>query len=138
MTARRAPAKRAPAKRGPSGRVTAPRSGDDQTIDLDAHRSEVRTEPPPTIRFLGDIYTLPYEPPASIIEHGPALSTGDSAAVLEVVRVILGSDTYERMSAKADAAGDPLGLGEIEFLLTALLDRYGLNLGESPASAPAS
>lgn len=105
-------------------------------IDLDAARKARREKrgPAPTIVFLGDEHPLPHDLPAEVIDIVAAVNAGDWSIVTQAVKVLLGGDRYDEIVEKAKAAGEPLELPDVTFLLEEVLDVYEVTLPESKAS----
>lgn len=111
-----------------------------RTIDLDAARARRREHqgPAPSIRFLGEDHPLPRALPAKVIDIVAQVNAGDWSVVTEAVKILLGGDAYDRIVEAAEAAGDPLELDDVTFLLDQVLEVYEVTLPESPASGPPS
>lgn len=128
-----------------------------QKIDLDAARAaraEARRkagqEASPSVRFLGQDWTLPPELPAETVyafgllfkldpdelqggnlaELGPALLTFHDGVV-----ALFGA-TWDKLKAAAIESGEPLSFADEAFLLEEAMTVYGVDLPESSASAP--
>lgn len=112
----------------------------DRTIDLDAARAARREKqgPPPSILFLGDLHELPRGLPAEVLELAAGVAGGDWTAAVPAVRLLLGGDRYDELGAKAKAAGEPLELEDVVFLLEKVLEVYEVTLPESSASGASS
>lgn len=110
--------------------ATAPPAIDDRVIDLDqsrAARAEARGTAP-VLRFLGTDYTLPPMLAAEALETISNLEDVRQAA--RVLEWCFNEGDYERVKAAARAAGWPLDLEDLTFLLEKIFGAYGLNLGE--------
>lgn len=114
----------------------------EQTIDLDAARAaraEARRKAgkvgPPVVRLLGQEWPLPAELPAETAHAFGALAAGDYSALGPGMEALFG-DSWEKLHQAAKDSGEPLSLEDEAFLLEEAMDRYGMTLPESPASAP--
>lgn len=105
-------------------------------IDLDAARKARREKqgPAPVLVFLERDWILPRAIPASVIDLIGQTAGGDFTAPVEAMKILLGPGTYDELITEAEAAGDPLEIDDVIFLLEEVLDRFGLKPGESPAS----
>lgn len=118
--------------------TTPPVSGGERTIDFDAARKARREQkgPAPELVFLGNRYPLPSELPADVIDLVADVEGGDFTAVTRAMRVLIGGEElYAELVEKAKAAGDPLTLDDVTFLLESALEVYEVTLPESSASA---
>lgn len=111
-----------------------------RTIDLDAARARRREQqgPAPSIRFLGKDRPLPRALPAKVIDVVAQVNAGDWSVVTEAVKILLGGPVYDEILEESAAAGDPLELDDVTFLLEEVLNVYGVTLPESPASGTPS
>lgn len=112
----------------------------DRKIDLDAARAARREKqgPAPSILFLGDEHALPRGLPAEVLELAAGVAGGDWTAAVPAVRLLLGGERYDELGAKAKAAGEPLELDDVVFLLESVLEVYEVTLPESSASGASS
>lgn len=122
-------------------RPAGPEPSPEQTIDLDAARAaraEQRRKDgkvgPPVVRLLGRDWPLPAEMPAESVHAFGSLAAGDYSALGPGMEALFGSSWVELHQA-AKAAGEPLSLEDEAFLLEEAMERYGMALPESPASA---
>lgn len=105
-------------------------------LDLDAARKARREKrgPAPSILFLGKDRPLPSSLPADVLELGGAVAAGDWTQAVPAVRILLGGPVYDELRADAEAAGEPLDLEDVVFLLEGALEVYEVTLPESNAS----
>lgn len=123
--------------------------GEDRVIDLDAARA-ARAEklgPAPVVRFLGREWPLPAEIPAIAVHAIGELVTmdvdPDHLEDLDPRTMVLFGQAIESLfggqwgplNKAARKAGTPLSLPDEAVLLEGAMVAYGLDLGESPASA---
>lgn len=113
--------------------MTEDRPAPPATIDLDAARARRREQrgPAPSIRFLGKDRALPYALPAEVIDVVAQVNGGDWSVVTEAVKILLGGPVYEEIVVEAKAAGEPLELEDVTFLLDQVLEVYGVTLPKS-------
>lgn len=113
-----------------------------QTIDLDAARAaraEARRAAgkagPPVVRLFGKDWPLPPEMPAETAHAFGCLAAGDYSALGPGMEALFGK-AWAELHQAAREAGDSLSLEDEAFLLEEAMERYGMALPESPASAP--
>lgn len=107
------------------------------TINLDAARAARREtkKTEPKVVFHDKTFTLPIEMPFAVVEHLGKLNPEDpgasSGVILEFVKELFGDqfDDFRRLQPSAN---------DIEALMDALNDVYGLSVGESGASGDSS
>lgn len=111
---------------------TTEKKNEDRRIDLDAARKARREKmgPAPSIVFLEKTRPLPRELPASVLDMAGAVAAGDWTLAVGAVKTLLGGDVYDELVADAEAAGDPLVLPDVVFLLEQTLEIYEVTAPE--------
>jgi hypothetical protein len=95
-------------------------------VDLDAIRRAraEKAEPPPVIVFGGKEWTLVPGPPASVLIGVGRLQEGELSGLHDVIGGLFGPDHVDEVLAAGFEVDD----------LEPVLEAYGLNVGEAPAS----
>lgn len=106
------------------------------TIDLNAARAaraEAGGLEEKTLVVGDDTYPLPSELPVALLEAVIRAQAGDIAAFQDAMVALFGAETYSELVAK-----HRLSVEDLVFAIEAVVDDYGVTLGESPASAASS
>lgn len=102
-------------------------------IDLDARRAaraEKRGDTQPDVVAVGgDTYELPVELPVGVIDAFGRASSGDLSGFTDGVKALVGDEAFGELMARHH-----LSMEDLEVILTAAMETYGVRLGESSAS----